>query len=166
MNWHFNQNCELIIEDLPDKTELEHSLEILVGPDENIITYEDRTVRIAEPVVDGLYTYYLYVSANPMTVDSVKNEDPKIKEEIFSICNLRKCTLELEKQTIENFLCKKVCKRSEFQTTADILLMSLFVLENLICKAKYNEATDILNALSSCGSPCRNINSNTCNCNG
>ena len=96
--------------------------------------------------------------------------DPQISEEIFSICHLRKCVFAYEKQAIEEFLStcnKKNCnKRSSQQSTRDILLMSIFVLEHLICQNKYNEAQRILNQLGSCSNLCPNTITKTCDCNG
>jgi hypothetical protein len=96
--------------------------------------------------------------------------DPQISEEIFSICHLRKCVFAYEKQAIEEFLStcnKKNCnKRSSQQSTRDILLMSLFVLEHLICEEKYNEAKRIVEQLGSCGNLCNTQTLKSCCCNG
>lgn len=92
------------------------------------------------------------------------------EEEIFSICHLRKCAIAHEKQAIEEFLStcnKKNCnKKSSQQSVRDILLISIFVLENLIARQRYSEAEDILERLGSCGNLCKDVITKTCCCNG
>jgi hypothetical protein len=182
MNWTFNQNCQLIIP-APNKGGL-HSLEVITDPKGNIIKFNnsdrliDRTSNLILDIeFDGLYKYYLLLtSSDPNTIDITKIGNPNNsvtwteEEEIFSICHLRKCVFAYEKQAIEEFLStcnKKNCnKRSSQQSTRDILLMSIFVLENLIARQRYLEAETILNSLNSCDNLCKDSITKTCCCNG
>ena len=179
MNWTFNQNCQLIIEELPDKRSFSHIIEVVFFPNDSYTTYVDRNAGepIVESIKDGLHIYrYLLTNDNPSDIDISKipcysNSDGgwTHEEEIFSICHLRKCAIAQEKQAIEEFLStchKRNCnKKSSEQSTRDILLISIFVLEYLISENKYLEAERILESLGSCEDLCYN-NIKTCNCNG
>ena len=173
MNWAFNQNCQLVISDLPNKGAYAHTLEMIVDPDGTKMLYKDRSESIVEHVKDGLYNYYLLLTnLNPDTIDinKISLHDNSIgdwteTEKIFSICNLRKCVIELEKKSIEDFLYKR-CEKSSQQSTKDLLLISIFVLEHLINQEKYSEAERILTSLGSCENLCGDVITKTCNCNG
>lgn len=164
MNWHFNQNCELVIDDIPTTG----TIEVLVKDGNIWATAIDREIPLTVKVDDGLYEYYQLPSntAEPIKVEELG--DPQ--DRIFSICNLRKCTFAHEKQAITEFLStctKRNCnKKSSQQSTRDILLISLFVLEHLICEEKYNEAKRIVEQLGSCGNLCNTQTLKSCCCNG
>lgn len=168
MNWHFNQNCELVIDEIPTAGTT-HVIEVLVKDGDIWATAVDRTISLTVKVDDGLYEYYQFESDT--TEPEIKVEelgDPQ--DRIFSICNLRKCTFAHEKQAITEFLStctKRNCnKKSTQQSTRDILLISLFVLEHLICEEKYNEAKRIIEQLGSCGNLCNTQTLKSCCCNG
>lgn len=169
MNWYFNQNCELVIEDLPkeNKSGL-HTIEILVKNGEVWATAVNRNESLVVSVEDGLYKYYIiYESSENPDIDVSQLGDPE--ERIFSICNLRKCTFMHEKQAVMEFLntCRKrnCNNKSPQQDTRDILLISLFVLEHLICEEKFEEAQRIVDLLGSCGNLCNNRTLKSCCCN-
>ena len=62
---------------------------------------------------------------------------------------------------------KKNCnKKSAQQSTRDILLISVFVLEHLISRHRYSEAETILDSLGSCKNICGDSITKTCCCNG
>ena len=163
----------MVISDLPNKGTYTHTLEMIVGPDDIKLLYKDRSEPIVEHIADGLYVYHLLLTnLDPETVDvnkisSYNNSigDWTEVEKIFSICHLRNCVIELEKKSIENFLYKK-CVKSSQQSTKDLLLISIFVLEHLISQEKYSEADRILKSLGSCGNLCGDVVTKTCNCNG
>lgn len=186
MNWTFNQNCQLIFLDTPDKNEYTHTLEVIEKQSDKTIygIFIDRTESVDIEIEDGLYHYYLLQTNNGEFIEEIKtglNPIDKIKEytnsnggwtyeeNIFSICNLRRCTIALEKLTIEEFLSncnKRNCnKKHSQQPIRDVLLISIFVLEHLISQEKYLEAERILESLDSCKNLCGN-NIKTCNCNG
>lgn len=165
--------------------DFKHTLEVFVDPKGNIVKFNDSEMLIdrssdliLDVKLDGLYKYYLLQTDidDPKTIDitKIKNPDnstgPLTEEEIFSICHLRKCVFAHEKQAIEEFLStcnKKNCnKRSSQQYIRDILLMSIFVLENLIARQRYYEAETILNSLNSCEGLCKDAVIKTCCCNG
>lgn len=165
MNWHFNQNCELVIDDIPTS----RTIEVLVKDGNIWATAVDREIPLTVKVDDGLYEYYqLPANTAEPEIKVEELEDPQ--DRIFSICNLRKCTFAHEKQAITEFLStctKRNCnKKSSQQSTRDILLISLFVLEHLICEEKYNEAKKIVEQLGSCGNLCNTQTLKSCCCNG
>ena len=164
MNWHFNQNCELVIDDIPTIG----TTEVLVKDGDIWATAVDREIPLTVKVDDGLYEYYQFPNTNKPEIKVEELEDPI--EKIFSICNLRKCTFTHEKQAISEFLStctKRNCnKKSSQQSTRDILLISLFVLEHLICEEKYSEAKRIVEQLGSCGNLCNTQTLKSCCCNG
>lgn len=187
MNWTFNQNCQLIINDLPDHQY--NLLEILVNESEGTFFTQfnrsESTWSIDIPL-DGLYTMYILDTQRTQEdldkelkkgwfkfKDWVNSPDHSVGnlelvDEVFSICKLRKCAIIQEKQAIEEFLsiCNKTnCNyKSDQQSVRDILLISIFVLEHLIQQRKYSEASQIIDALGSCKTVCTNtINKNCCN---
>lgn len=189
MNWTFNQNCQLIIEDHLNKGTYINSVEIIwCVADNSFKTFLNRGDEslIVDIEKDGLYRYLCLFSNRPFTELKSLTLDPNFlqyltmpiddigivqtSEEIFSICHLRKCVFAYEKQAIEEFLStcnKKNCnKRSSQQYIRDILLMSIFVLENLIARQRYYEAETILNSLNSCDNLCKDSITKTCCCNG
>lgn len=168
MNWHFNQNCELVIDEIPTKGG-GHIIEVLVKDGNVWATAVDREIPLIVKVDDGLYEYHqLNLNTTEPEIKVEELEDPI--EKIFSICNLRKCTFTHEKQAISEFLStctKRNCnKKSSQQSTRDILLISLFVLEHLICEEKYSEAKRIVEQLGSCGNLCNTQTLKSCCCNG
>lgn len=194
MNWTINQNCQLIIDDLPTKedasgNEYTSVVEVIYNKyEDSFWGIVNREVSIEYNLkTDGRYKYlkvlsnrdaqeleHLLLTPNTFLelldspIDSIGPS--AYEEEIFSICHLRKCAFEHEKKAIEEFLStcnKRNCnKKSPQQSVRDILLISVFVLENLICKHRYKEAERILESLGSCGNLCDNISNKTCCCNG
>ena len=119
---------------------------------ESIETRRDGDSIIAQLTYDGLYEYF----------------DSYDTTQIFTLHNLRNCLLQKERHMINHFLgnCKKgLCNKDSDQTMDDFLLVSLFVIEQLICQNKYDEADRIVSQLESCGI-CQKTIKHTCNCNG
>lgn len=160
MNWTFNQNSQLIIEDIPVQA-APYVYEYLIKDGNVWASAVNREIPLVVDVEDGLYSYFVFYGDSNFKLDEQSLEHPNA--EFFSICNLRKCVFEHEKQSIYNFLntCSK--KNCNTKSNQDILLIAIFVLENLINNGKYSEATKIVNALSSCSNLCT---VKTCNCNG
>lgn len=129
------------------------------------------------PVKDG---YYIYVNTNQKSIkgeiDTVLDPDPDAdysETELFTITNLRNCLLNYEKKIISSALCDcaagsgTVCRSSSAdRQMADFLLATVFVIENLICKGKYQDAAEIIDKVHSCNGFCQNeiINTPKCNC--
>ena len=96
MNWTFNQNCQLIISECPNKGEFINSFEIIVDPDGIHKEYRNRINSIIEFVKDGLYQYYLLltnrdldeINFNEVISNNNSKGDWSYSENIFSICNL------------------------------------------------------------------------------
>lgn len=189
MNWTFNQNCQLIIDSLPNTEGLNNTVEIIYGKQNDSFKYFiNRSKSLIYDIVhDGIYKYMCIPTNRSVAdikellskgadsflkyvADPANSFGPSIEEEIFSICNLRRCTIAHEKQAIEEFLStcnRKNCnKKSSQQPTRDILLISIFVLEHLISRHRYSEAETILDSLSSCGNICEDTITKTCYCNG
>lgn len=84
----------------------------------------------------------------------------------FSISKFRDCVLTLEKETLLNYSAKcSTSVKSEDKKLRDLLMIAIFVLENLICDDKrYPEAQEILDSMwNECGHFCSKVNNN-CNC--
>lgn len=128
------------------------------------------------PVKDG---YYIYVNTDK---DSIEDEidtildpdsDPDYDEtELFTIINLRNCLLNYEKKIIGDSLnnCTSnsgsICQKSNGdKQMADFLLSTVFVIENLVCGGKYQEAAEIVEKVHMCNGVCQNnITNKKCNC--
>ena len=92
---------------------------------------------------------------------------------IFSICHLRNCLSELQRKIIFSGI--KDCaasssnceKNKTYKSQRDFLFITLQILEQLICLERYDEAEEILEAISTCGSICSELvdKTNGCNCN-
>ena len=189
MELNINQSCQLIISGTWDvsgfDSNTENKIELLVHLDDPSI-YKIETNRSDTTLVwnlekDGLYKYVqinLPKNVNLDTMDAVKlieylnnptNSVDFVEKQIFSICKLRTCTIQLEKEAIHNFVNNhniKSCKKDSGQSVKDLLLIAVFVLENLISQERYTEAQMIINSLDSCGVLCRSQKLQTCNCNG
>lgn len=181
MELKLNTNCQLFVEGVPTIKEGYTTIELIVS-DSNPSDFMIETNRTTDKIVydlptDGLYNYYeiLWPIHKPMIfVDAMitslgmgnLQEDQEVEvtqDSIFSICKLRNCTLNLEKQSINDFVNgKSSCKKSGWREH-DLLLVAVFVLENLICQQRFTEASMILEKVSSC-TICENNSYKPCNC--
>ena len=187
MELNINQKCQLVISGEWDVVNFnspeEHKIELIVhAEDPSIYMIEiDRTSKelIWDLEKDGLYIYRQInwpkdkeLGDNVVETLFLKFPDPTnsidyVDKNIFSICKLRNCVLQLEKEAIRNFASncsKNKCEKDESRSNKDILLISIFVLENLICRERYSEATMILDSLATCGNLCP-TKITKCNCN-
>lgn len=191
MELNINQNCQLVITgnwDVPNLNNTEDKVELLVNfYDPSVYKIEINrdlsTALVWDLEKDG---YYKYFQINLPQGTNIKSEEliswalvnylnlPSnstdfVVKDFFSICKLRNCVLQLEKEAIHNFInnCKlKNCKKLEGQSNKDILLMAIFVLEHLIARERFTEANMILESMPQCETLCKSINIKTCNCNG
>lgn len=91
--------------------------------------------------------------------------------ELFTYCKLNKCVIKYQKQTIFNKIqnCKNICKTDDQKDLRNFLMITVYVLDYLVCIENYEEAQRILESLSSCNTLCDDslfINTNNnCNCN-
>lgn len=87
----------------------------------------------------------------------------------FSICNLKKCVMELQKKHIQDHLpwCNKMhCKQYDDEEFK-FLFITVSLLEQLIECGKYSQVEKILESISTCTSICSNLEYNKkCNCHG
>ena len=119
--------------------------------------------RIEVKYENGIY--YCELSKDGLYLYHCGETEP---EQVFSICKLRECLLNVEKDAIHKFLytCNntgKTCK--EMSNIADFLLVSVFVLEQLICVGDYVEATRILSIINNgCGICDTDTKTLDCNC--
>lgn len=191
MELNINQNGELIIMELPDKEGQTHVLEFVASTiDPSYFAYWiDRNDFLAWPMhEDGLYKYYklptnldpeelkafctkgldyfLEVMRDPK--NSIGPISPDNEYDVFSIHNLRNCVLQMEKEAIWSFvqMCSgKNCRNKSYtRSTKDLLLIAIFVLENLISQERYTEAQMILDSLSTCSDICKSNKTFSCNC--
>lgn len=130
-----NSDCQLIIEGWVDGDYIVHN-----GKKIDIINKDDK--HYCDLKEDGLY-------------ELVKDGIDTPKASIFSICKLRKCLLQKERSYINKFLGNCVgnsdCTKNSNSTIADFLLVSIFVLEQLICEGNYDDATTILENITNSG---------------
>lgn len=91
-------------------------------------------------------------------------------EDIYSLCKLEHCVFNiLRLEVIPGIKSCGICNTTvEKRNQRNFLFISLQVLKQLIAEEKYEEANDILDALSLCGSLCENVNedNSNCGCNG
>ena len=189
MELNINQKCQLVISGDWDvknyDPETQDKIELLVYWDDYRI-YKIETNRSASDKIiwdlekDGRYKYFQINLSKSVELDltpesiikyleSHANSTDYVAKEIFSICKLRNCTIQLEKEAIHNFIHNykgHSCKKLKDQSNRDILLIAIFVLENLIVQEKYTEATMILESISTCDLLCKSYRSLAqCNCN-
>lgn len=188
MELEINDKCQLIVSGMWDvenfNSGTQDKIEVLVYWDD-YTKYQIVTNRTTDSLVwdlpkDGWFQYF-QINLNK-NIDIDKNDPEALinhvnssanstdfkKKDIFSICKLRNCTIELEKESIHNFINhhkEYSCKKIKGQSTKDLLLIAVFVLENLIVKGKYLDATMIVESLSTCDTLCKSNKSQTCNCN-
>jgi len=168
-------DCKLILEGVPQSGK-----EILVFNYKEIIVIEREDLELYTHIMekDGLYQYYILdlpEEGGPSDLLDYINDyklDP-IKE-VFSICKLRNCLLQKEKERICDFL-KNNCSNSDVycnknntsKNLSDFLLISVFLLENLICRGNYQEALRILDGITGCNNICGSEKTTKdCGCNG
>jgi len=175
MNISIDSKCKIKITECLEVGESETKLIFLKKNDSHWEIFEyDKDYR---PTLnhDGLYecfekNFEKELAKELLTVPLKEIEEHfkvgSVTKKFFSICNLRKCVLELEKRTLLNSINCNSKTHSEEKKLRDLLLIAIFVLENLICdEARYSEAEEILDAMwSDCGHLCSKITNNTCNC--
>lgn len=165
-----NSKCQLIL----DGPKPEVGLEVIVYGDKyTVIEREDESdTFFFDMPEDGLFQYFvLEFTEEPEDVLEYIREKSILPEaQVFSICKLRKCLLEKEREYISNFLhgcsTNSHCKTSDNENvTRDFLLSTVFVLEHLICAGETTEALRILKNIQSC-TLCSDGKSTNCGCNG
>lgn len=172
MELKINANCQLIL----DGEKPESGLEVIVYGDniEVVARKEDETNywKFDMPE-DGYYEYYvLQFDIEPEDIlDHIRKYGAEPQGFIFSICKLRNCLLQKEKEYISKFLhgCNHSgnCSKSDEESLErDFLLSTIFVLEHLICIGNVEDATRILNNLKSCTVCSNDKINNSCGCNG
>ncbi len=91
------------------------------------------------------------------------------EEVVFSLCKLEHCVFEIQRQILKASL--KTCglndcdKLKTIKDQRNFLFISLAVLRHLISEEKYDDAEEILEALSSCGSLCKDLKNSSKDCN-
>ena len=170
-------------------------MEFLVGPginsEETIRVSKERDDYVYPLQRDGLHVYYivklsededatikynngLYYEGKPINIkeflDILSNLDSDDIEDysmrlVFSICNLRRCLVELQRN-FNNDCRKGFCNKTDAtKQMRDFLFISIYILETLICQERYSEATDILDSLSSCSYICNSVSYKKTGCN-
>lgn len=147
-----NSDCQLIIENYTVGNIVHNGKEIKIETDSN----ERKYCHLES---DGLYELIVEGESTP-------------RASLFSICKLRDCLLQKERGYINKFLSNCTgsadCTKNSNSTIADFLLVSIFVLEQLICAGNYDDATTILESItnSGCGlcTENNNLQINDCGC--
>ena len=164
-----NSDCQLII----NGKKPEKGLEVIVYGDEyaTIERNADSKEYYFNMPKDGRFQYFILdITGKPEDLlEYIQDNRITPIAETFSICRLRNCLLEMEKDHISNFLkgCKtdNHCANDTKNVTRDFLLSTIFVLEHLICSGFPEKASIILRNLESC-QICPNGVTNDCGCNG
>lgn len=89
------------------------------------------------------------------------------KKSIFTICNIRKCLVYLQRKMLMGKCSFDPCTTSsELRNTRDFLLSAIYVIDYLKATENFEEAQRIVDNLSNCGFPCEDkiVNSNNCGC--
>lgn len=176
MDLSINKNCKLYISDVPAASSEETTLVLIQKKDESAWSVHEYSEFGIDIESDGWYLCYVKNfskdSLKELKLDTLADATKAFSDVIgidfFSISHLRNCVLELEKQTLLNYdanSCKKSGSNSD-REIRDILMIAIFVLENLICdREKYVKAAHILEGLSNIEcSLCKNPKT-LCNCN-
>lgn len=155
-----------------------HKNEFLIRSSKDVIKIDRTDENYWEsdgPVKDGYYVYVETdledITAETDVIDFDPDADPS-ETELFTIINLRNCLLDYEKKLVGETLCNcapnsnTVCNGSSDKQMADFLLATVFVIENLLCEYRYNEAAEIVEKVHNCNGVCqKNIKSSKkCNC--
>lgn len=177
MDLTVNQNHKLYISDIAIPSKNEVVLVFIKKKDESEWSVNKYSAFGIDIASDGWYICYVknfsVSHLNKLKLDTLKEVKEAFKDvdgiDFFSISHLRECVLELEKQTLLNFdasSCKKSGSDSN-REVRDLLMIAIFVLENLICdREKYVKADHILNSMSNIEcSLCKNAKT-ICECNG
>lgn len=98
--------------------------------------------------------------------------DNSFSDEIFCICKLKKCLLDLQlkvfKDLVKNCGSSKCKNGDELKAQRDFLFLAVWLMEHLIDAGKSELVRDIFERLQSCGSICGNLlkSNKDCGCNG
>lgn len=147
-----------------------------------IKTYDSKDIKIQlEDGFSGLYydsdkNCLMFQNKELTDLDLLANIIPTLFNEgdgvadycekfVFSIYNLKKCVQSLQKQSVQN--CSKLCRRPDDITKMrDMLFISIYIIESLVCQERYSEALEILKQLGSCNDLCNTKpKKSNCNCN-
>lgn len=166
-----NSKCQLILNGPKPETGLEV---IVYGDDYTIIEREhDSTEFYFDMPEDGLFQYFVLTFEEEPNdlLEYIQNNSEMLVAEVFSICKLRNCLLNKEKDYVSKFLhgctTNTHCKNSNTEDVIrDFLLSTIFVLEHLICTGQTTEALRILKNIKSCTLCSDNKITTNCGCNG
>lgn len=164
-----NSKCQLIL----DGSKPKEGLEVIVYNDKyTIIEREnDSTEFFFDMPEDGLFQYFvLNFEEEPEDLLEYIEDNSLIPiVETFSICKLRNCLLNAEKNYISKFLkecdTNSHCSNNTTDIIRNFLLSTIFVLEHLICTGQTIEATRILKNVNSC-TLCSDNKTTNCGCHG
>lgn len=164
-----NSKCQLILEG----SKPEAGLEVIVYNDKYTVVEResDSTEFFFDMPEDGLFQYFvLNFEEEPKDLlEYIEDKSLMPIVETFSICKLRNCLLNAEKDYISKFLkgcsTNSHCSNDNMDITRDFLLSTIFVLEHLICTGQTAEATRILKNIGSC-TLCSDNKTTNCGCHG
>lgn len=164
-----NSKCQLILEG----SKPEAGLEVIVYNDKYTVVEResDSTEFFFDMPEDGLFQYFvLNFEEEPKDLlEYIEDKSLMPIVETFSICKLRNCLLNAEKDYISKFLkgcsTNSHCSNDNTDITRDFLLSTIFVLEHLICTGQTAEATRILKNIDSC-TLCSDNKTTNCGCHG
>lgn len=189
-------NVELTVNcpTLNDKNKLVYQQEYnyhYIMPNDGIFVYYKLQVYTLDSITDVNNAIYYDTENSKLMYNNIELTDYSIVQELinnkaaglidgfyqklFSICKLKQCLSKLQKQAFFDGLnnCgnnwELACTGYNIdKSKRDFLFISLWILEELICKEKFEEAQDIIDKLSTCSGVCDNLNTNTknCKCNG
>lgn len=101
---------------------------------------------------------------------SISIVDDYFSEEIFSICKLRKCLLNLQMKMFYNNVKNcglNKCESEELRGQRDFLFIAVWLMEKLLEEGKDEKVREIYKSLRTCKSICEELSeTNNCGCNG
>ena len=127
-------------------------------------TLEDNVLTIGHEEYDPFRLIRTFDSGLISVVDDY------FSEEIFSICKLRKCLLNLQMKMFYNNLKNcgiNKCKSDELRNQRDFLFIAVWLMEQLLEEGKDEKVREIYESLRTCKSICDDLTTvNNCGCNG
>lgn len=126
----------------------------------------DEEGRSIEEVIENSEEITDYIEAYNIKLSNKASQtlfSPKIN--VFSVCNLQKCLVYLQRELLKNNCSYNSCNFNEqIRNKRDFLLGAMYVFDYLKDLGNFTEAQRILDNLSSCDSLCEDMDNSNNNC--
>lgn len=124
---------------------------------------EDALSKYSQNIIDNSTIIDYKDLQNILEADLLGDQVLYCKKNTFTICNLIKCFVSLQKQVIKNELSYSCMRTEDVSKQRDFLLSTIYVLDYLKDINNFAEAQRIIDSVTECTTLCSNI-SNDCNC--